>query len=1477
MKTFKKLIVLLVVVLLSVLVSCTKPEDNTPKLNEVTFSNMVTSMTKGEVLEVEYSIQEGVTATFESSNTNVATVENNKVTAVGVGSFILTGTFKLGEEIKNYNFTIEVKGNEYKVNYELDGGTLPSDAKTSYVEGTAFVLPTPTKEGYEFLGWTLASSSSEYVTEISEVSSGDVSVYAKWNKLPVYSKITYNLDGGKNPESAPVTYEEGKELVLPTPSKTGYDFLGWTLTSSSSKYITKISATQTGDIKLYAKWKAQIVMSAIKYELDGGTNPANAPVEYQEGKGVTLPTPEKEGFIFLGWSLQAGSTSYVKAIPTSQKGEVTVYANWEAEPVMSAIKYVLDGGTNPLSAPGEYQEGVGVKLPVPSKDGYTFLGWSLEEGSTSYITSISVEQTGEVTVYANWEVYNAPEVGTPFNITYELNGGSWSWTTATVSAPASGINAISNLPEIFMADFYTYLLENDLLNSSKVSSKLHVSNWAGFSAKYGDPVAWYNATSTGGYSAADGYSELFFNSVNGYEAVGGFLGTSPYKEKYANLTKHMIQLTTARYSMATTSASFKGACGFVLDGYFYGTQGLRSADQANAETFNALRGLIPTPTVGYVGSVSSTNAYEVLSGVTGTEVKLVAPFKEGHMFLGWYTNPDFTGDKVTSVSSECTLYASWINLSAAAPVHKINYVLNGGTNPTDAPKEFTFGEGVELAKPTRAGYTFIGWTTDPDGQNLITSIAAFTNTDVTVYANWEEGEEQIYTITYNYTEGNLPTKLPSSLAEAIEYVLTSYYNWLKPGVSYETFKTNVTTDWTTNKNQNTYKFYKQGGKDTIDNGYFCNAEENFEEWNAWFTVFDAQVTAANGQQNGWNSYVGILRLGQWLSNTSPTTWKDSMNQALIAATHMRIPLPTEYELGEEFDIPALTIDDGRTFLGWYDQQGQKVDKVYSNTKGNLVLTAKWSEATPVESFEVTNKVERLLKLSTHQLTWVIGPQNATYKKVSFKSSNTNVLKVSETGLIEAVDEGTAKISITVHGNTKLNMELEIEVYVDPYIDGEFESATYVVANQSINLHAKLVGEVKDSDALLWKSNTPQYATVNSEGVVTGVKEGLAEIVVYCAGNENVSFTFYVTVLDTAPTGILKLILDSNNKEVYTKNNLLIGIKIGSDGAYYSDIVGSVSKLLFEEYKVYDTYYLSNPSNKSTLTGAGKGGIDFITVHYAADMPYSASAMFNGGKNLASYNKSCNTNGTSASWHYSVGNDGIWASQSEAYGAWHAGASKAMTWTDSGVTTSQVGSDLYTTDVTLGSDGYFYIKGVKTTVKNTTSSTKLNGMGLGVKVVGSKVYLGGHYYNSSYQYISSTGGNNNSIGMETSVREGSDLWLTWQYTAQLCAKLLLKYELPLNRLVGHHFFSGKWCPQPMLENDLEIWYEFVELTRQQMELYDNYGNYTLTMESNSSHVKDNGRISSLPTYTECVTYEVTYSDGTTTKTVTLSTIIPGTIA
>ena len=68
-----------------------------------------------------------------------------------------------------------------------------------------------------------------------------------------------------------------------------------------------------------------------------------------------------------------------------------------------------------------------------------------------------------------------------------------------------------------------------------------------------------------------------------------------------------------------------------------------------------------------------------------------------------------------------------------------------------------------------------------------------------------------------------------------------------------------------------------------------------------------------------------------------------------------------------------------------------------------------------------------------------------------------------------------------------------------------------------------------------------------------------------------------------------------------------------------------------------------------------------------------------------------------------------------------------------------------------------------------------------------------------------------------------------------------------------------------------------MVRQEMALYQNYSSYSISAKSNSSYVNNLGRVTSLPNYSECVTYTVTYTSGGTTKTVTLSSIVPGKLA
>ncbi|MCR5283167.1 MAG: family 16 glycosylhydrolase [Lachnospiraceae bacterium] len=80
------------------------------------------------------------------------------------------------------------------------------------------------------------------------------------------------------------------------------------------------------------------------------------------------------------------------------------------------IDYDLDGGTNADSNPIGYGSVSGntapsLSLAPAAKDGFTFLGWTLEKNSSDYITSLSTDRTGDITLYAHWEKEKAPDAG----------------------------------------------------------------------------------------------------------------------------------------------------------------------------------------------------------------------------------------------------------------------------------------------------------------------------------------------------------------------------------------------------------------------------------------------------------------------------------------------------------------------------------------------------------------------------------------------------------------------------------------------------------------------------------------------------------------------------------------------------------------------------------------------------------------------------------------------------------------------------------------------------------------------------------------------------------------------------------------------------------------------------------------------------------------------------------------------------------
>lgn len=256
------------------------------------------------------------------------------------------------------------EGNEYTITLDSNGGILSQNQFVIQYDHE-YSLPFPTQLGYTFIGW--------YDGEIKIENQGiwhiaqDISLIAKW-ALEDYS-IFYHLDGGMNHSNNPSTYNvESESFQLEDPSKVGYSFKGW-FDESFTNQITSIEKGTRGEINLYAKW--EIITYSIQYELNGGGLEQSNPSSYTVEDEISLNTPTKDGYEFIGWD---DGNNIILCIEKGTTGNLTLSAKWQAyKHGLNVITENMERGSVIVSGSGYTDERI-VITAVP-KEGYLFDGW----------------------------------------------------------------------------------------------------------------------------------------------------------------------------------------------------------------------------------------------------------------------------------------------------------------------------------------------------------------------------------------------------------------------------------------------------------------------------------------------------------------------------------------------------------------------------------------------------------------------------------------------------------------------------------------------------------------------------------------------------------------------------------------------------------------------------------------------------------------------------------------------------------------------------------------------------------------------------------------------------------------------------------------------------------------------------------------------------------------------------------------------
>ena len=158
---------------------------------------------------------------------------------------------------KNYtaNWTLV----NYTISYTMNGGSC-SSPKTSYnVETATFALCTPTRNGYNFAGWTGSNGSTKQTSvSIPKGTTGNKSYTANWTA--VNYTISYTLNGG-SVSGNPTSYNiETATFALKNPTRYGYNFTGWTGSNGSTAQTSvSIAKGSTGNKSYTANWQATIL------------------------------------------------------------------------------------------------------------------------------------------------------------------------------------------------------------------------------------------------------------------------------------------------------------------------------------------------------------------------------------------------------------------------------------------------------------------------------------------------------------------------------------------------------------------------------------------------------------------------------------------------------------------------------------------------------------------------------------------------------------------------------------------------------------------------------------------------------------------------------------------------------------------------------------------------------------------------------------------------------------------------------------------------------------------------------------------------------------------------------------------------------------------------------------------------------------------------------------------------------------------
>ena len=435
-------------------------------------------------------------------------------------------------------------------------------------------------------------------------------------------KITYNLDSGSM-SGQKASYTVADSFTLPTPTKTGYTFTGWTGSNGTTpqKTVTVNKGTR-GNLSYTANWSANSCF--ITFDGNGGSLYISDPTIVKNDNGTATAktwydtncyyilgiVPTRQGYIFKGFydapsggiqvfkpydpanCLSVASKYYNENNIWKYAGNVTLYAQWE--PVTWIIKYDANGGTGTMTdTKHTYAAGISIAKNQFSRAGYTFNDWQasrIRNGKTEWLCG---NTDGSWIGGGEW--YEKDKIPSNRKIFHWSDSERSSWTTyidgdiITLHAQWT-INTYTNQIEHWTWGYKNQEGNNGDKNAFNLSTTT-------FQSQYG--------------------SEFALDSAKAVKIPNGF-----YLKHFGTHVDDVWKI------------------------YAIGTKMTQKADNMKFEyDYEQISYSITYNLNGGTNNSTNPSTYNVLYGVS-----LKAPTRAGYTFTGWY---DENGNRVTGINEGC--------------------------------------------------------------------------------------------------------------------------------------------------------------------------------------------------------------------------------------------------------------------------------------------------------------------------------------------------------------------------------------------------------------------------------------------------------------------------------------------------------------------------------------------------------------------------------------------------------------------------------------------------------------------------------------------------------------------------------------------------------------------------------------------------------------------------------------------------------